>query len=385
MQGQALPSENAHFSIFGYESSLFPGRGPLEALGAGVTLRDGDVAVLAHFASLRTENRTLILHNGKPAGGSQVLQPLLDLAGSFTHGDVTVTFHHTHRFNGIVVLQGPVAPYFTDTDPMLARRPLIALKALNGFADDSDTRNSVAALNAYLRHLYERLIDHPVNQQRIELGLDTLDGLVTQRAGRLIPLRSFERCYGLRGQIIASGLVYHGLARLLGMASRKVVDTDNPGNDLSSRLRKAHAALDAYDLIHVHTKAPDEAAHHKDPVRKVEAIESLDAGLADAITPLVDDPQVLIVVAADHSTPSAGPLIHSGETVPLILCGQGVRCDTVRQYDEISAAGGALGQVRGQELMLMILNALDRSKLKGLMDTPYDQPYWPGSYEPFKV
>ena len=62
-QGEALPSENAHFAMFGYEPEFFPGRGPLEALGAGIDLAMEDVAVLAHFASFRSEAGTLVLHN----------------------------------------------------------------------------------------------------------------------------------------------------------------------------------------------------------------------------------------------------------------------------------------------------------------------------------
>ena len=53
LQGQALPSENAHFVMFGYDLSQFPGRGALEALGAGISLERDQVAVLAHFVSVR--------------------------------------------------------------------------------------------------------------------------------------------------------------------------------------------------------------------------------------------------------------------------------------------------------------------------------------------
>jgi len=118
---------------------------------------------------------------------------------------------------------------------------------------------------------------------------------------------------------------------------------------------------------------------------KKTVIESLDAGIGRAISPLMDDPDILIMVTADHSTPSGGPLIHSGETVPLIVAGRGVRKDTVCRFDEIHAANGALGRVRGKEIMYLILNHLDRAKLAGLMDTPEDQPYWPGDYEPFRI
>ena len=51
--GLALPSENAHFSIFGYEEEKFPGRGMLEALGAGIPLDPGDIPMLAHFVSIK--------------------------------------------------------------------------------------------------------------------------------------------------------------------------------------------------------------------------------------------------------------------------------------------------------------------------------------------
>jgi 2,3-bisphosphoglycerate-independent phosphoglycerate mutase len=69
----------------------------------------------------------------------------------------------------------------------------------------------------------------------------------------------------------------------------------------------------------------------------------------------------------------------------LTICGSGVRRDGVIRFDEVNAATGALGCVRGKELMYLILNYLDRAKLGGLMDTPVDQPFWPGDYEPFRL
>jgi 2,3-bisphosphoglycerate-independent phosphoglycerate mutase len=135
----------------------------------------------------------------------------------------------------------------------------------------------------------------------------------------------------------------------------------------------------------VHTKAPDEAAHTKDPLAKKRVLESLDRGLGRAIAPLLANPEVLLIATADHATPSTGPLIHSGESVPLTFCGPGVRRDRVQAFDEINAAGGALGPVRGRELMYLILNHLDRAKLQGLMDSPVDRPYWPALSEPFRL
>ena len=176
-----------------------------------------------------------------------------------------------------------------------------------------------------------------------------------------------------------------GFKPLLGLEVCKVKDTDDPGADLAARLALARQALDDFDFIHVHTKTPDQAAHTKSPWRKLEVIEALDRGIADEIDALLEDPAVLLIVTADHSTPSGGPLIHSGEPVPLTFCGEGVRRDEVRRFNEIAVAAGALGQVRDKELIYLVLNYLDRAKLAGIMDTPVDQPYWPGNYRPFRL
>jgi len=384
-QGEALPSENAHFAMFGYEPEFFPGRGPLEALGAGIDLALADVAVLAHFASFRQAAGTLILHNDNPAVDKQEANQLAQLAAEFRFGQIDVEFFHTHKVHGIIRLRGETAPFFTDTHSFCDHRPLVEPVPLTGYENDARAVDSAAALKAFLVYLYHLLQDHPLNRQRQLKGLDTVDGLVTQRAGQLKTVVPFSLRYGLKGLSMASGLVYHGLSKYLGLDWIKVTDTADPGADLAQRIALAREALGDYDFIHVHTKAPDEAAHCKDPHKKKSVIEALDAGLAKALPPLLEDPDVLLVVTADHSTPSAGPMIHCGETVPLLFCGQGVRRDSVQQYNEVAAALGALGPVRAMELILMILNSLDRGKLKGLMDTPVDQPYWPGVYEPFKI
>jgi 2,3-bisphosphoglycerate-independent phosphoglycerate mutase len=195
----------------------------------------------------------------------------------------------------------------------------------------------------------------------------------------------FSSRFGLKGLSIASGVVFEGLSRFIGLDFLKARDTDNPEADLAERLAAAREALKQYDFIHVHTKAPDEAAHTKNPSFKKQVIEGLDRAIAGHVDWLLDDPDILTVVTADHSTPSSGPLVHSGEPVPLTLCGEGVRRDAVVQYDEISVAAGALGTVRNRELMYLILNYLDRIKLMGIMDTDEDQMFWPGRYEKFKV
>lgn len=384
--GQALPSEIAHFAMFGYDMDVFPGRGALEALGAGISLDAGEVALLAHFVSVkRTPDATLILIEGKPHTSDDEIYSLIQAVGDYSADGIRFRLHHTHGFRAILTLAGDVAPFVTDSDPITAGRALTAVRPWRTFADDPQARKTSQAIGSYLEWMHHTLTRHPVNRRRGKAGRPPLNGLVTQRAGRLKKATPFAELNGMRGLSISSGIVYHGLCTYLGMDIRRAPDTNDPGNDLCQRIQMALASLSDYDFIHVHTKMPDEAAHRKDPLYKTRVLEGLDQGIGAVLPKLTNKPETLIVVAADHSTPSAGPLIHSGEAVPLVFCGPGVRRDRIQKYDEVSAAGGALGFVRGKELMYLIINHLDRVKLQGLMDTPVDQAYWPGATEPFTL
>lgn len=69
----------------------------------------------------------------------------------------------------------------------------------------------------------------------------------------------------------------------------------------------------------------------------------------------------------------------------MTIVGEGVRRDNVKSFDEVNCATGALGTMRGKEFMLLVLNYLNRCKLRGIMQTPHDQAFWPGDYELFRL
>ena len=95
--------------------------------------------------------------------------------------------------------------------------------------------------------------------------------------------------------------------------------------------------------------------------------------------------KLFAVVSSVYSTPSISPMIHSGEPVPVIMVGPSVRRDDVSKFSEIHAAKGCLGMLRGDELMLMILNFSNRGNLDGHQLGPVKRAYLPSDHEPFKL
>lgn len=384
--GQPLPSENAHFAMFGSPANEFPGRGPLEALGAELELGDNDVAILAHFTSvLTTLEKHMVLKYDRICGTPDEIDALYAAVDTYEQDDVAIKLHRTGGMFSVLTMHGDVSPYITDSNPMVDGRFVSSIKPLASHANDAAAVRTARILTDYIRWAYVQLSKVDQNQLRVKQTLPAINGLVTQRAGRLCDRVLLRDRFGLHALSIASGHMYKGLAQFLGLEFHQVRDTRDVEKDMAERMDVAAAHVDQYDFIHVHTKAPDKAAHTKSPKAKVAAIEALDRGLAASVEPLLDNEDVLLVVTADHSTPSAGPMIHSGEPVPVMFVGEGVRRDNVAQFDEISTAGGALSCLRGDEMMHMILNHLDRARLAGIHDSPTEQEFWPGDYDPFTI
>ena len=383
-QGTAMPSELAHFLMFGYDIHEFPGRGLIEAIGEGITVNEGELALLARIFSVSVQDGELVLQKENPKLDEKTCRVLQKEIGTFEEDGVEVEFVPTRGIGGILILRGDVSSDITDSNPIYEGRPLMEVMPLEGKEKEKGAVKAARVLNSYLKWCYHTLSKHPVNEEREQKGLVPINAVGTQRAGMRRDITPFREKWGLKDLSISSGAIYHGLCSVLGIEVHKMRDTENPGEDLRERLKIAKEAKD-FEFIHVHTKATDEAAHTRNPEYKKAVIESLDRAFSYVIDEIVTDDDMLFVVTSDHSTASAGSMIHSGETVPLTMIGKYTRRDEVNGFNEIACAKGGLGLVRGKELMYLVLNFLDRGKLWGLMDSPVDQPFVPGNYKPLKI
>ena len=73
---------------------------------------------------------------------------------------------------------------------------------------------------------------------------------------------------------------------------------------------------------------------------------------------------VLVVLTCDHSTP-VSVRDHSADPVPVTISGADARIDGVKEFDEVAVAAGALGRIRGMDLMPIVMGMANRSQKFG--------------------
>jgi 2,3-bisphosphoglycerate-independent phosphoglycerate mutase len=358
---------------------LFPGRGPLEALGAGINLDEGEVAILTHFVSAENREGMLFVRHDRPEKGEEhEAQAVFNQASGFQHRGIEISLHRTKGLFGVLVLRGEVSPRITDSNSMRDMAWATDIVPWTEAEGSIRAEATAEALRTYLRRTFYRLDRCDVNISRRQQGLPPINALVTQRAGRMGKIPSFPSRTGMKGASIASGAMFQGLAKLVGLDTYDVPKIRDMEADFAARLDLATRLISEYNFIHVHTKAPDEAAHSKDCRAKREVIEALDRALGAHMPMLAQDLDILTVVTSDHSTPSSGPMIHSGEPVPVIMRAASIRRDQVQAFDEISASCGCLSLMRDTELFHTVLNGLNKAKMQGIREVGVERHFWPG-------
>jgi 2,3-bisphosphoglycerate-independent phosphoglycerate mutase len=174
--------------------------------------------------------------------------------------------------------------------------------------------------------------------------------------------------HGVSGAFAADSAFLRGLGIALGLEPVDAPETDDPVGDLRGRVALARERLDAGDtFVFCHQKTTDAAGHTKDPAVKCDTIAALDAALEDLPTD-----RAIVCITGDHATPASPDVIHSGDPVPLLVAGPAVRADAVERFGELDFAAGILGQLRGSDLMPVLLNAADRPLFLGSRPTPFE-------------
>jgi 2,3-bisphosphoglycerate-independent phosphoglycerate mutase len=349
-------SDVAQLALFGYDPfSIYTGRGPFEAAGLGIELRKGDVAFRCNFGTVDENLNVLDRRAGRIDRDTDKLASELD---GMTIEDVQVIFKEAVEHRAVLVLRGPgLMGKVSDPDPHDTGRVHEAKALVEG------AEKTARILNEFVRRSYERLKAHAVNRERKTKSLPEANIILPRGGGSYPEMKSFQEKHGMRAVCIAGVTLIKGICRTAGMDILEVKGaTGTLGTDMNAKADGAIGAIGEYDFVYVNVKAPDTCGHDGLAKKKVEIIERIDRMVGHLVSKIPDG--VCLVVTADHSTPIT-VRDHTGDPVPILIFGEGVRRDKVHHFDEVSCASGALGRILGKDLMPILMNLCNRAEKFG--------------------
>lgn len=388
--GVPLESEFSHFLLFGYPADKFPGRAAFEAVGRGFEIAPHSIVLLASFASTTIVDgkvwRDSIVWEERRQQDEDECRELCAELAEYEACGIRFSLQSCSHCEAILTLSGNPSRYVSDVDPFYNGALVARALPLEEDPDQENARRTAAALNDYLNWAHQRLSRHPLNRKRQGQGLPPINFLLTKWAAVRPDVPPFQEQSGLRAASVENYL-YIGIARVCGMTPVFAPQPDGVAEDFREKLRTAEDLfLQGYEFVHLHSKGPDVAAHRKDPVGKKSAIEAIDSALAPLVERIENSEDLLVVVTGDHATPSSGPLIHSGEAVPIVITGgPNVLSDHVKAFNERAAIVGGLGRIQSVDLMPVLLNLTDRIRLHGVRHQRQPRLYWPRQVDPFIV
>jgi 2,3-bisphosphoglycerate-independent phosphoglycerate mutase len=261
------------------------------------------------------------------------------------------TLSYLRRGEAVLRVGGGADDRVSDSDAFFRDRHAV----LRPQAAHPDAERTARAAEAWTRIVIERL------------AAERFNVITLKWWGKAKAVPSFLERHGVTGAFIADSRFLHGLARAVGLEPLQAPETGDPAADLRVRVELVHQRLATGDtFVFAHLKATDAAGHTKDPAVKRRTIELLDSELGDLPTD-----RAIVCLTGDHATPAYPDVIHSGDPVPLLVAGPGVRADPVDAFGELECSRGILGQLRGPDLMPLLLNAADRPLFLGSRPTPF--------------
>lgn len=350
-------SDTAHLALFGHDPfKVYTGRGPFEAMGVGLEVRPGDVALRCNFATVDASMTILDRRAGRIREGTAELARALD---NWEHEGVRVRFREGTEHRGVLLLSGAgLSPDVTDPDPHKE-----GLRVADCTARSPGAELTARVVNAFVQRSHCLLRDHPVNEARVSAGQRPANIVLPRGAGVMPRLPTIKERYGLNCSAITGVALVKGICRVSGMEVLDVAGaTGGLDTDMGAKLRAALGALERSDLVFVNIKAPDICGHDGDAAGKVRVVARMDRAMALVRAGLPGD--TFLAVASDHSTPVC-VRDHSADPVPLLIYGPGVRRDGVTSFGELSCARGGLGRLRGMELLPVLLDLAGRSEKFG--------------------
>ena len=376
-KGIAPESDIAVFAVLGYDPRQYhSGRGPMEALGSGMEVRDGDLVYRINFATVEPgdgPNWTILDRRvGRDLISEEAHALAAEVNANVKLPGATAELLATVEHRGALLIRcdgAPLSAESTNTDPAYGREGSLGVakltfdnrvqicEALPGHDRDEAALTGADLTNEFLRQSHAILEASDVNAKRRSAGKLAGNIILTRDGGDHLPHPpSFRERFGAEWGCFVEMPVERGISMVLGMGQVEV-PMKGSGSHAEQYAKWAETALEAiqeYDGLYIHIKGPDVPAHDGRGEDKRDVVAEIDESFFATIVPELDK-RTIVAVTADHAT-SCVKKAHTDDPVPLLVWGPGVSQDAVQLFSERAAGKGSLGLLQGVEIMPRLMD-----------------------------
>ena len=363
-RGISPESDIAVFNMLGYSFDKgYPGRGVVESIGAGLDVKDGDLALRANFATT-SDGKITDRRAGRDMTASDA-ENLQEELKKVKLKDAEFDFRSTigHRAVLVISADEPLSAEISNTDPGYVRmkgfgaarqaKDVEAIQTSRALKATAASKRAAELVNAFSSQAMKILDEAEVNEERRRGGKKPANMLLFRDAGSSIPrLPSFEEKHHYKGVALVEMPAEVGIALLLKM---KMVKVDDPA-DLSGKAKLFAREMKEGTVVYAHIKGPDEFGHDGDAPGKKKNIETIDREFFSGISEMPRDGTTL-AVSCDHATPCILKM-HSADPVPLLVTGKRTTSDaTSCRFTEKDAERGSIGTLAGRAVLRQALSS----------------------------
>ncbi len=317
-------SDVTSVAVLGYDpKKYYPGPGPLEAAGLGVTVGEQDVVFRCTMVTVRGESASGSKDRAadiKKLGSHVIMEDATaglietDQARELVEavneqlGSESIQFYPGSGHRHLMVWVGGKSRA-TCVDPQQLVGQSIAEGLPSG--DGADVLRKIMDASFFI------LRDHPVNEEREQEGLKPANCLWLWGQGRAPLWPPLPERYQMTGAVVSSSDMHRGVGLCAGLeASELPPDSGEESDKFAGCVNAVVQELAKKDFVYLHAGLSDDVLHATNVRDKVQAIERFDAQVVGPVlAALAKYPAYRLLVVCDPGLAkrdgSAPPILYA--------------------------------------------------------------------------